>query len=179
MSKQFNKLIHIATIGKAVGLKGDMKLHIHSDFPEQFKKGASFFINENDSLVLSDVNLEKGVIRLSGCASPEDAKKFTNKKLYTTIERTRQECKLKEGEHFWFDIQGCRVIEDGKILGIVQEVDRIAITNYLNIKTDENLVKSGFAKTFLLPLEKHFILDTDVEKKIITTSGAMDILEAS
>lgn len=179
MSKQFNKLIHIATIGKAVGLKGDMKLHIHSDFPEQFKKGASFFINEKDSLVLSDVNLEKGIIRLSGCTSPEDARKFTNKKLYTTLERTRQECQLKDGEHFWFDIEGCKVVEDGKTLGVVQEVERISITNYLNIRTDEELVKNGLAKAFLIPLQKQFILNTDIEKKIITTNGAMDILEAS
>ncbi|MDO8260641.1 MAG: ribosome maturation factor RimM, partial [Candidatus Magasanikbacteria bacterium] len=52
MSKQLSKLLHIATIGKTVGLKGDMKLHIQSDFPEQFKKGSSFFIDADASLTL-------------------------------------------------------------------------------------------------------------------------------
>lgn len=179
MSKQLSKLLHIATIGKVVGLKGEMKLHIKSDFPEQFKKGASFPINENENLTVSEVNHERGLIKFVGYASPEDAKKLTNKKLYTTIERTRKECRLDEGEYFWFDIEGCSVIEDGKVLGIVDEVDRISVTNYLNIKTDEALVKEGFAKSFLIPFSKPFTISTDIKEKIITVSGAMDILEAS
>ncbi|TKI71286.1 16S rRNA processing protein RimM [Sulfurimonas crateris] len=179
MSKQSNKLLHIATIGKSVGLKGDMKLHINSDFPEQFKKGASFFINEKESLTISDINHERALVKFLGYSSPEDAKKLTNKHLYTTIERTREECHLEDGEFFWFDIEGCSVIEDGKVLGVVQEVDRISITNYLIIKSDEKLVKEGFAKSFLLPFNKPFTINTDIEKKVITVSGGMDILEAS
>ncbi len=179
MSKQLNKLLHIATIGKTVGLKGDTKLHINSDFPEQFKKGASFFLNENQSLTIGDINHERGIVRFVGYASPEDAKKLTNKHLYTTIERTRAECRLRDGEYFWFDIEGCKVVEEGKVLGIVDEVDRIGITNYLCIVTDEELVNKGFAKSFLLPFSKPFTLNTDIQAKIITVSGGMDILEAS
>lgn len=179
MSKQLNKLLHIATIGKTVGLRGDMKLHINSDFPEQFKKGASFFLNENQSLTIGDINHERGIVRFDGYASPEDAKKLTNKHLYTTIERTRVECHLKDGEYFWFDIEGCKVVEEGKVLGIVDEVDRIGITNYLCIVTDEELVNKGFSKSFLLPFNKPFTLSTDIQAKIITVSGGMDILEAS
>lgn len=179
MSKQSSNLLSIATIGKSVGLKGEMKLHIKSDFPEQFKKGVSFFINDKDSVTIDSVNFERGLVKFSGYNSPEDAKKLTNKHLYTTIERTRSECRLEEGEHFWFDIVGCSVVEDGKVLGIVDEVDRISITNYLFVKTDEALVKEGFAKSFLIPFNKPFTIKTDIEKKIITVSGAMDILEAS
>jgi 16S rRNA processing protein RimM len=179
MSKQSNKLLHIATIGKSVGLKGDMKLHIKSDFPEQFKKGASFFINEKESLIISDVNHERALVKFSGYFSPEDTKKLTNKQLYTTIERTRNECHLEDGEYFWFDIEGCSVVEDGEVLGIVEEVERISITNYLNVKTDEKLVEKGFAKTFLIPFNQPFRVSIDIDKKVITVSGGIDILEAS
>jgi 16S rRNA processing protein RimM len=179
MSKQSSKLLHIATIGKTVGLRGDMKLHILSDFPEQFKKGSSFFVDSNESITLAEVNLEKGLVKIAGCSSPEDAKKFTNKKLYTTIERTRAECRLEDGEHFWFDIEGCKIVEDSKIIGVVEEVERIAETNYLNVKTDELLVKEGFAKSFLIPFKKPFKVDTDIKNQVIFVSGAMDILEAS
>lgn len=179
MSKQLNKLLHIATIGKAVGLRGNMKLHIHSDFPEQFKKGVSFFIDKDISVTLGEVNLEKSFIKIVGCSSPEDARKFTNKKLYTTIERTRQECSLKDGEYFWFDIEGCAVVEGGKTLGIVEEMQRIAATNYLSVRTDEALVKEGFSKNFLIPFCKPFKVSADIKEKIIAVTGAMDILEAS
>lgn len=179
MSKQSSELLHIALIGKTVGLKGDLKLHVKSDFPEQFVKGASFFINANQTLTISDIDLERGIVRFTGYHSPEEAKKLTNKSLYTTIERTRQECRLEEGEYFWFDLQGCTLIEEGKVLGVVSEVERILITNYLVVKTDEALVEQGSAKSFLLPFNKPFIIATDIQSKQITVSGAIDILEAS
>jgi 16S rRNA processing protein RimM len=77
MSKQFKqtKLLHIATIGKTVGIKGDMKLHIKSDFPEQFVKGSSFLMNKKDKITLTDVNLERGLVKLNNITNPEDAKK--------------------------------------------------------------------------------------------------------
>jgi len=180
MSNQFKEpRLHIATIGKTVGIKGDMKFHIHCDFPEQFQKNSTFLTNKNNTITLSDVNHERGLIKIAGINTIEDAKKFTNVKLYTTREETRKNCHLDEGEFFWFDIEDCEVYEDGKLLGVVNEVERITISNYLNVKTSDELVKAGSAKSFLIPFHKPFILNTDIVKKIITTSGAMDILEAS
>ncbi len=173
------KLLHIATVGKTVGIKGDMKFHIKCDFPEQFQNSSTFLTNKNSTITLSEVNLERGLIKIAGINTIEDAKKFTNLKLYTTREETRKNCYLEDGEFFWFDIEDCEVFEDGKLLGVVDEVERITISNYLSIKTDEKLVKSGSPKSFLIPFHEPFILDTDIEKKIITVDGAMDILEAS
>ena len=178
MLKQSN-LLHIATIGKSVGIKGDMKLHLNTDFPQQFKKNCSFFINSQDKITLSDVNLGRGLIKIEGITTPEDAKKFTNKKLYTTIEDTRKNCKLGDDEYFWFDIIGCIVKEGDEILGEVVEIDRINNLNYLKIKTDEKLIKDGFAKSFLLPRVAPLVIKTDIEAKEIIADGAKDILEAS
>ena len=171
--------LHIATIGKTVGIKGDMKFHIHCDFPEQFQNNSTFLTNKNNTITLSDVNHERGLIKIAGINTVEDAKKFTNVKLYTTREETRKNCHLEEGEFFWFDLEDCEVYEDGKLLGVVNEVERITISNYLNVKTSDELVNGGSAKSFLIPFHKPFILNTDIDKKIITVSGAMDILEAS
>jgi 16S rRNA processing protein RimM len=180
MSNQFKEqLLHIATIGKTVGIKGDMKFHIKCDFPEQFHNGATFFTNLKQNITLDDVNLDRGIIKIAGINTIEDAKKFTNAKLFTTREETRKNCHLDEGEYFWFDLDDCEVYEDGKLLGIVNEVERIAISNYLNVTTNEELVKAGNAKMFLIPFTEPFRVSVDIDKKIITVSGAMDILEAS
>jgi len=181
MSKQFsqNKLLHIATIGKTVGIKGDVKLHIKSDFPEQFVKGAVFLIDKKNTITLNDVNLERGLVKINGLTNPEDVKKFTNAKLFTTYEATRENCHLEEGEYFFFDLEDCEVYEDGKKLGFVNEIERINVTNYLSIVTDETLVNEGFAKSFLVPFIEPFKVNVDIDKKVITLSGAMDILEAS
>ncbi len=180
MSNQSKKpLLHIATLGKTVGIKGDMKLHIKSDFPEQFKTGASFLINKKDTITLSDVNLDRGIVKINNITNPEDAKKFTNAKLFTTQEATRENCHLEEGEYFFFDLEDCDVYEDDKLLGRVKEVERINISNYLSIVTDAALVEQGFAKSFLVPFMEPFKVSVDIEAKRIELRGAMDILEAS
>ena len=180
MSKQFKEqLLHIATIGKTVGINGDMKFHDKSDFPEQFFDGATFFTNLKKEITLDDVDLDKGLIKIKGIFNKEDAKRFTNAKLFTTRDETRKNCHLEEGEFFWFDIDDCEVFEDGVRLGHVHEVERIAITNYLMMVTDEKLVEAGLPKTFLIPFEEPFRVSVDIEKKIIIVNGGMDILEAS
>ncbi len=181
MSKQSSKekLLHIATIGKTVGIHGDMKLHLKCDFPEQFVKGATFLINKSERITLSDVDLNRGLVRINSIANPEDAKKFTNAKLFTTYEETRKNCHLEEGEYFWFDLEDCEVYEDGKCLGRVKEIERFNTTNYLSIVTDASLVESGLAKSFLVPFIEPFKVEVDIENKRITLSGAVDILEAS
>jgi len=180
MSKQYKEqLLHIATIGKTVGIKGDMKFHIKCDFPEQFYNGASFFTNLKKEITLSDVNLERGTIKILGINTLEDAKKFTNAKLFTTRDETRKNCHLDEGEYFFFDLEDCEVFEDGRKLGKVKEVERIAVTNYLSIITDESLVKDGFAKSFLIPFIEPFKQSVDIDTKTITVSGGIGILEAS
>ena len=180
MSKPYKEpLLHIATIGKTVGIHGDMKLHIKCDFPEQFKKNSTFLINKKETITLTDVDLDRGLVKINGLQYPEDCKKYTNAKLFTTYEQTRKNCHLDEGENFWFDIEDCEVYEDDILLGIVNEVERLSVNDYLSVKTDEKLVDKGLPKTFLIPYITPFKKSIDVKKKIITVSGAMDILEAS
>jgi len=180
MSKHSKEqLLHIATLGKTVGIKGDMKFHDKSDFPEQFQVGSSFLINKRERITLTDVNLERGLVKINNITNIEDAKKFTNAKLFTTYEETRKNCHLEEGEYFFFDLEDCQVYEDGKLLGVVKEVERITITNYLSIVTDESLVQDGLAKSFLVPFIEPFKVSVDIERKVIELKGALDILEAS
>jgi len=182
-----NKKIPIAKIGKSYGIKGWQKIHILSDFPEQFKAGEEF---ESDriNLTIEKIDLKRGLVKFKGIDTPEDAKKLTNRNLYTTPEKTREEIELKENEYFWFDIIGCDVFENGKLkmeneeiereilLGEVINIER-ADVDYLVIKTDEKLVNLGFPKRFLIDFKRH-VEDVDVENKKITAKGAIDILES-
>lgn len=180
MSKQQSEqLLHIATIGKTVGFRGELKLHIFTDFLEQFKKNSSFYINNQDILTIEKVDLNRSLIKFMGYDDMQKAQKLVNKDLFTTIERTRVECHLADGEYFWFDLIGCVISENGEVLGSVLEVDRIAGVNYLFIQTSKELVDSGFVKKFLIPNIKPFIISVDIDSKSIISSGAKDILEAS
>jgi len=168
----------IAQIGRTVGLWGDLKIHLHTDFPEQFKVGHSYH-SDHGELTLIDINPNKATVRFEGYESVETAKRLTNAKIYATEDETKANCTLGEGEHFWFDIIGCKVMQAEELLGEVADIQRMLDVDYLAIQTDASLVKEGFAKNFLLPYLPRYILSADTDNQKIYTQDAKDILEAS
>jgi 16S rRNA processing protein RimM len=168
----------IAQIGRTIGLWGDLKFHLHTDFPEQFKVGNTYKSNRGE-LTIADINFTRGIIRFTGYESIDSAKKLTNTKLYANIEQTKENCDLAEGQHFWFDMIGCVVKQDDEVLGVIEDIQRMADTDYLAIKTADILVEEGMSKTFLIPYIDRYMINADTEEKIVYTKDAKDILEAS
>ena len=169
---------YIAQIGRTIGLWGDLKLNLHTDFPEQFKVGSTFKSDRGD-LTIADVNFTRGIIRFTGYESIDSAKKLTNAKIYTDLKKTQENCTLEEGQHFYFDIEGCTVVQGDLVLGVVDDIQRMVDTDYLIVKTDDALAGEGFSKSFLLPYIERYVLTTNIEEKKIYTKDAKDILEAS
>jgi 16S rRNA processing protein RimM len=172
-------LLHVATLGRVVGLKGDIKLNLHTDFPEQFTKGSTFELENGSTITLQNYNPDRELVRIEKYESPEAVKALTNAKLFTTHEATRARCKLAKGEFFWFDLPGLSVFEGEKLLGSVIEVERIGPQDFLLIKTDGSLVSQELPETFLIPYIDRFVLNVDVEMKKISVNGGIDLLEAS
>lgn len=168
----------IAQIGRTIGLWGDLKFHLHTDFPEQFKVGNTYKSSRGD-LTIADINFTRGIIKFSGYESIDSAKKLTNVKIFADEEQTRKNCDLKEGQHFWFDIIGCSVKQGNELLGKVTDIQRMADTDYLLVETHETLVQKEYAKSFLLPYIERYVENVNLEEKMIITKDAKDILEAS
>jgi len=168
----------IAQIGRTIGLWGDLKFHIHTDFPEQFIIGNSYK-STRGNLTIADINPTRGIIRFVGYESIDTAKKLTNVKIFADENQTKENCDLKDGQYFWFDMMTCSLQENDEVLGQITEVQRMGDTDYLVIQTDSSLVEAGLPKSFLLPYIERFILKTDMDKKMVYTKDAKDILEAS
>jgi len=168
--------IPIAKIGKSYGIKGWQKLHLLTDFPDQFKKDKTFPSDKTD-LTIEKIDLKRGLVKFKGVDTPEDAKKLTNRMLYTTEEQTKEDIKLKENEYFWFDIIGCDVYEDGELLGRVKEIERANEADYLVINTNPELIEKKYPKRFLIDFKRH-VKDVDVENKKIEADGAKVLLES-
>ena len=172
-------IVEVATIGRCVGLKGYLKLHNKSDFPEQFKKGVTFFDKNNDQLTIKDYNRQKELVLFENFDDLDLAKALVNRTIYTTKELTRKNCKLKKNEFFQFDIIGLKVIENGEILGIVEDIQDNFANSLLYIKTDEKLIMSGNPKNFYIPYLEHFIISVNLDNEEILVKGAISILENS
>lgn len=168
----------VAKIGKTVGLDGKLKLHLFSDFPEQFKKGAKFY-SDGEELVIESFDAQSFNVKFKNFNDVDSAARLTNRTISTTLDDTRERCKLGKDEFFWFDIVGLCVFENDENLGIVESIERYGATDYLSIKTDEALVKSGMPKSFLLPYQDRFVSSVSLEDKRINATYAKDILSES
>ena len=170
--------IPVARLGKTVGLRGEMRLNLLSDFPEQFKKGAVFMSDRGD-LTVAAYNPSRGTIRFEGVDDIDTAKRLTNAYLYTTKEAGEKACHLGKDEYFWYQIIGLDVFDGDRRLGRVKEIERLAGTDYLVVDTDESLIEKGRASSFLIPYIDRYVDRVDLDGKKLLTKGAEAILEAS
>ena len=169
--------IYIAKLGKTVGLKGQLKIFIDSDFPEQFKINNTFTTHKNKQLTIETINLKNNTVKFVGIDDIDIAKKYVNSELFTNQEETIKNCKLEKNQYFWFDLIDCKIIEDGKLLGIVKDIHRYPTDDYFEITTNSELLNDDFkVKTFLLPYNKSYIIDVNLLEKKIIVKGANDIL---
>ena len=170
--------IYVAKLGKAVGLQGYLRLFIDTDFPEQFKKGAIFSTNRNLQLEILEYNSSRELIKFKDYEDIDTAKRLTNQELFSTIEQTKQYCKLAKNEFFWFDLISCDIYENGLKLGKVKEIQRYPLNDYLEVTTDVVLTDKGLPKTFLIPhIFDKYVLNIDIEKKVISVIKSFGILE--
>lgn len=171
--------IYVAKLGKTVGLKGQQKLHIDSDFPEQFKKNTKFITDKKQELTVESYNATNSVVKFIGIDTIEDAKKLTNRQLFTSKEDTKEFCQLKEKQYFWFDIMDCLIVENDITLGKVVDIQRMPLSDYLLIETSKELVEKKLSNQFLIPYIDEYILNVDINNKKITTTNSYPILENS
>lgn len=175
-----NEEIYIGKLGKTVGLDGSMKVYIDSDFPEQFKKGASFATNKKTTLTVQSYNPTREVCKFVGVNTIDDAKKLVNQQLFTTLEQTRENCVLEEHEFFWFDLIGCKIVDTNNLLlGVVKDIQRLPSSDYFEVITDNSLVEKELPKTFLIPYVPQYVERIELETKTIHTKDCMGILENS
>lgn len=152
----------VAKLGRTVGVQGFVRLHNLSDFPEQFECGASFFDKNSRVLKIKARNAQS--VLFEGFESLESAKTLVNLELFQSVEKSRTSCKLNEGEFFYFDIIGLEVFENGLLLGVVKDI-LPAGNDLLLIKSDESLVKKGFASEFYLPYVDFYVKSVELGAK--------------
>lgn len=171
--------VYVAKIGKTVGLKGDLKLHIDSDFPDQFKKDAIFTTNKDIPLKIQNFNQKNSTVKFYDYDDIDQAKKLINSFLFTTKEESEKNCTLGDNQYFWYDIIGCTIKEGEQTLGIVKDVQRFAIDDFLFVITDLELQKKEYPKSFLIPYIDRYIIDVNIETKTIATKDTLEILKNS
>ena len=135
------------------GLRGEMLMDVHTDFPERIKTGATFYVGESyQPLILASHRPHsKGMlVRFRGFKTPEDAGAYRNQWVYVTA-ASRPE--LPEGEYYHHQLIGLNVVDE-------QDTPLGAIVDIIETgANDVYVVRDESGREILLPAIPAVILD--------------------
>ncbi|MCO6512713.1 MAG: 16S rRNA processing protein RimM [Aridibacter famidurans] len=166
-------LIAIAKTVRTRGLKGELVAEILTDFPERFEglekvvgvgpKGDRTDLTiedhwfQKDRVILrfkrfDSVDLAEGLVGLEICVPESEA------------------VELEQDEFFDWQLEGCKVMADGKEIGTV--------TGVMRTGGNENLEVSNGEKDYLIPFVEAICAEVDIENKVIRAEipeGLLDL----
>lgn len=151
----------VGRIATAHGIRGEVEVEIHTDFPERFVPGARLFAGERKrALVIETVRPYKGrlLIKFAEVADRTGAERMRGEWLYVPIEEAWP---LGEDEYYEHEIIGLQVwTDEGEYLGVV---DHIIYTG-----ANDVYVVQGPRGEILLPAIRDVVLDIDVKAERMT-----------
>jgi 16S rRNA processing protein RimM len=105
------------------GVKGELLMDVHTDFPERLKTGRTVFVGDSyQPMVLASLRQHGGgmLVRFRGIKSPEEAGQYRNTWVYVP---TADRPALPEGEYYHHQLIGLNVVTDeGRELGVLVDV---------------------------------------------------------
>ena len=142
------------------GLKGEIIMDLHTDFPERMKAGRELFVGDKyKKMILASARPhQKGLlVKFKGIDTPEDAGLYRNQWLYTKS----ADVPLPEGQYYKHELLGLKVVdENDSPLGELVEILETGAN-------DVYVVRGASGKDLLLPAIPSVILDLDVGAQLM------------
>lgn len=151
----------VGFLRRAHGVRGEIILDLHTDFPERLRSGKKLFIGEERKpMTLSGARPHaKGMLlKFKGIDTPEDAGQLRNQWVYV---KATELPKLPEGKIYQHELFGFDVVDEyGNSLGTLVEI----------IETGANdvyVVRNESGKEILLPAISSVILEADPTQRVM------------
>jgi len=165
------KLIHVATLGQPQGLRGEIKINIHTSSLDSFKHLNCFFMEDGISKVVFQSLREVGkkcVSHILGCEDRNMAETYKGKKIYCLRENLPN---IKENEYYVSDLIGCKVIDiEKKVLGKIIDVKNFGAGDLMEIRKEDNNI-------FFIPMNKDNLINIDLQTLIIVVNPILGLLD--
>lgn len=163
-----NKKIPIGKIVRAFGIKGEVKVALLTDIPEErFALGQSLMVdvlaNQQEVIVETfRMHQRHALIKFKGLESINDVTELVSGTISIEINPEDEE------RVAWFDLIGCNVVEDTRTIGTVVEVLDMPAHPLLKVETSTKMI--------MIPLVDAFVLNIDKHQKVITIQSIEGLL---
>lgn len=137
------------------GVRGEIIMDLHTDFPERMKKGRKLFIGDDRKpMILANVRPHQSglLVKFRDVDTPEDAGLYRNQWVYVQT----KDVPLPEGQHYKHELLGLKVVDEtGNPLGELVEILETGAN-------DVYVVRDNSGKEILLPNIPSVVLDLDL-----------------
>jgi 16S rRNA processing protein RimM len=142
------------------GVKGEIIMDLHTDFPERMKKGRKLFVGESHNpMTLTNVRPHQAglLVKFKDVDTPEDAGLYRNQWVYVQT----KDVPLPEGQHYKHELLGLKVVDENDApLGVLVEILETGAN-------DVYVVRDDSGKDILLPNIPSVILDLDLGRGLL------------
>jgi len=163
----------VGYLRRAHGVRGEMVMEVHTDFPERLKPKTKVFVGEDyQPMTIAAVrNHQEGLLlKLDGLDTPEEATRYRNQLVYVTV---ADRPPLPKGQFYVHELIGFDVVEDEKnIIGTLSEIMQTGAN-------DVYVVKRPDASEVLLPVIPSVVLDIDADRRQIHVRLIPGLLDES
>ena len=134
------RLLEVGEIVKTHGIKGELRVKISTDDLSRFDKGTILYIgDEKESVVVTSSRMHQGMmlITVNSMFDINLVLKYVNKIIYCDVDA------LDNGDDIYYDdLIGCKVLVDGKEMGIVNDIIEVpqGLLLEINVKGKMKLV---------------------------------------
>lgn len=162
--------IVVGRFGRPFGVKGWIKLHSFTDPAEGILSYQPWHIKTRQgwqeiALQGSELKGESWIVKIKGIEAPETAKQLTTCDI--AVERD-QLPELDEGEYYWADLVGMKVVTGAGIaLGTIENLFETGANDVV-------VVKDAEGHTHLLPYVPQVIKHIDTETKTVIVDWDVD-----
>jgi len=160
--------LKVGQIVNTFGIKGELKIYLHTDFPEErFKKGSILLIGDESTPNLFSVTVKNAkpyknmyLILLDGLEDINKVEKYKGKFLWIKKE---QQGELAEGEFYYHEIIGSKVLTtEGEELGVIKEILTPGANDVWVVKPNKG------NKDILIPYVNSIVKNVNTVDKIVT-----------
>lgn len=151
----------VGKLGRPHGVRGEIVLHVLTDFPERLEAGVVVFLGPDYQPV--EIQSQRShrdalLLSLEGFHTPEAVAELTNQYLFV---RAEDRPPLPEGEYYHHQMIGLQVLdEDGQVLGTLSQILETGANDVYMVLPPEG-------PEILLPAIEDVILEIDLDQRQI------------